>query len=247
MKKAKEQEIQNKLRVFRYAKEVGNISKACRYYGISRETYYEWQRRYKAKGEAGLINDKPGTKCSPYRISKVVEEKILYLRTNYHFGQQKIAWYLLRYHDIKVSPGGVRQVLLRNQLNRLPQNQRKRSVKEFKRYEKKVPGHRIQIDVKFLDLVDKNNGKIRRYQYTAIDDSTRARALKIYERHNQANAIDFVNYVVQRFPFRIHTIQTDNGHEFQAKFNWHCNDLGIRHVYIKPRSPHLNGKVGLFH
>jgi RHS repeat-associated protein len=34
-----------------------------------------------------------------------------------------------------------------------------------------------------------------------------------------------------------------NGHEFQALFHWHCEDLGIRHVYIKKTSPHLNGKV----
>ncbi len=69
----------------------------------------------------------------------------------------------------------------------------------------------------------------------------------IYNRHTQANAINFVDYVLERFPFRVHTIQTDNGHEFQAKFHWHCEDLGIRHVYIKPGTPHLNGKVERSH
>ena len=67
----------------------------------------------------------------------------------------------------------------------MPSNQRKRSLKTFKRYEKQVPGHRIQVDVKFLDLQTKQGEKIRRYQYTAIDDATRARVLKIYERHTQ--------------------------------------------------------------
>lgn len=60
-------------------------------------------------------------------------------------------------------------------------------------------------------------------------------------------AIEFVDYVCSRFPFRIHTIQTDNGHEFQALFHWHCEDLGIRHVYIRKASPHLNGKVERSH
>ncbi len=87
----------------------------------------------------------------------------------------------------------------------------------------------------------------KRYQYTAIDDATRVRALKIYTRHTQASAIDFVNYVRDRFPFRIHTIRTDRGHEFQARFHWHVEDLGIRHVYIKPRTPRLNGKVERSH
>jgi transposase InsO family protein len=71
--------------------------------------------------------------------------------------------------------------------------------------------------------------------------------LKIYPRHTQQNAIDFVDYVLSKFPFRIQTIRTDNGHEFQAKFHWHLEDLGIRHVYIKPRTPRLNGKVERSH
>lgn len=42
-------------------------------------------------------------------------------------------------------------------------------------------------------------------------------------------------------------IRTDNGHELQAKFHWHLQDLGIRHAYIKPRTPRLNGKVERSH
>ena len=42
-------------------------------------------------------------------------------------------------------------------------------------------------------------------------------------------------------------MRTDNGHEFQAQFHWHVEDLGIRHVYIKPASPNLNGKVERSH
>ena len=57
----------------------------------------------------------------------------------------------------------------------------------------------------------------------------------------------FVDYVIGKFPFRIHTIRTDRGHEFQALFHWHVADQGIRHVYIKPRSPQLNGKVERSH
>jgi IS30 family transposase len=88
---------------------------------------------------------------------------------------------------------------------------------------------------------------VRRYQYTAIDDATRVRALKIYERHTQENAIDFVNYVVEKFPFRISTIRTDNGHEFHSLFHWHVEDLGMSHTYIRVRTPRLNGKVGRSH
>ena len=42
-------------------------------------------------------------------------------------------------------------------------------------------------------------------------------------------------------------VQTDNGAEFQGAFHWHLLDRGIGHVYIKPRTPRLNGKVGRSH
>lgn len=89
--------------------------------------------------------------------------------------------------------------------------------------------------------------KIKRYQCVAIDDATRSRALKIYDRHNQTNAVDIVDYLLNRFPFRVHNVQPDNGHEFQTKFHWHCENLGIRYVFIKPVSPHLNGDVERSH
>ena len=86
-----------------------------------------------------------------------------------------------------------------------------------------------------------------RNTHTAIDDATRTRALKIYAKHNQANAIKSADFHMDQLPFRIHTIQRDNSHEFQAKFHWHCEDLGIRHIYIKPSTPRLNGKVERSH
>lgn len=240
-------DIRRKLKVLNYAKEIGNITKACRYFGISRETFYQWKRAYEVHGETGLINNKPCPVNLKLRTPQHIEEKIVHLRTTYHLGQKRIMWYLSRYHDIRVSEGAVYYVLKRNNLNKLPQNQRKRSIMPFKRYEKQVPGHRIQVDVKFLSFKDPEGKLKKMYQYTAIDDATRARALQIFPKHNQETAIKFMDYVRERFPFRIHTVQTDNGHEFQAKFHWYCEDLGMQHVYIKPRSPHLNGKVERSH
>ena len=118
---------------------------------------------------------------------------------------------------------------------------------QTKRYNKRAPGHHIQMDFKFLTFNGKSGKKVRRFQYTAINDATRIRALKVYQRHTQANAIDFVEHVIGTFPFRIREIQTDDGHEFQAKFHWHVEDKGIRHAYIKPSSPQLNGKVERSH
>ena len=131
-------------------------------------------------------------------------------------------------------------------MSRLPKTAPRRAI-HTKRYSKKVPGHHIQVDVKFIWLKKAADARVRRFQYTAIDDATRIRALKVFKRHTQKNAIEFVDYVIKKFPFRIHTIRTDRGHEFQAQFHWHVEDMGIRHVYIKPRSPQLNGKVERSH
>lgn len=241
-----QRDINRKLRILKHAEETGNIAKTCRYFGISREIFYRWRRTYAEKGECGLINSKPCPENPKLRVPNHIEEKILYLRQTYHLGAMRISWFLERYHGLKVSSGGVYGVLKRNGLNRLPQGAKKRTITTH-RYEKQVPGHHIQVDVKFLNFRDNQGHKIRRFQYTAIDDATRIRALKIYDRHTQQNAIDFISQVIDKFPFRINTVRTDNGHEFQAKFHWHLADLGIQHAYIKPRTPRLNGKVERSH
>ncbi|QBZ84152.1 IS481 family transposase [Hydrogenovibrio crunogenus] len=247
MNQQAQRDISKKLKVLNYAKEIGNVAKTCRYFGICRQTFHTWKKSYEKYGEKGLIDSRPCPENHKLRTPKTIEEKILYLRKHYHFGATVIVWHLKRYHDIKISRNGCYQVLLRNGLNRLPENIKKRSRTKFKRYEKKVPGHHVQIDVKFLFFNDSDGKRIKRFQYTAIDDCTRIRALKVYEKHNQQSSIDFLNHVVDKLPFRIKMIRTDNGHEFQSKFHWHADDLGLIHAYIKPGTPRLNGKVERSH
>ena len=232
--------------ILEFAEGIGNSAKACREWDIPRSTFYEWKAAYAKHGEAGLIRKRPIAKSHPNQLSAEVVEKILHLRQVYHFGPQRIVWYLERYHGIKTSSSSVYRTLVRHNLSRLPRNTSRRAI-HTKRYAKRVPGHHIQVDVTFLTLKNAEGKKTRRFQYTAIDDATRIRALKVYQRHTQKNAIDFIDYVIEKFPFRIHTVRTDNGHEFQALFHWHVEDQGIRHVYIKPRSPQLNGKVERSH
>ncbi len=247
MKAAEIRDINRKLKILKYGEELGNVSKACRYYGISRETYNQWKRAFAAKGEAGLINSKTCPINLKRRVAPEVEEQILYLRSTYHFGQKIIVWYINRYLGMKVAEGGVRGVLLRHGMNRLPRNTRKRSPGPFIRYDKQVPGHQVQMDVKFLNIKSMAGNAIRRFQYSAIDDATRIRVLKIHTRHIQENAIDFVDHVADKMPFRIKQKRTDNGHEFQALFHWHVMDKGMEHVYIKKGTPRLNGKVERSH
>ena len=46
-----ERRAQRRLAVLRHVEEVsGNEAATCRYYGISRQCYYGWLRRYEAEG-----------------------------------------------------------------------------------------------------------------------------------------------------------------------------------------------------
>ncbi len=246
MTKDDEREVQRKLRILRHAEKIGHVARTCRYFGIGRASFYRWKSAYERDGEAGLVNAKTIPKNPPNQTPPEVAEKVLHLRRKYYLGPERIMWYLARYHSIKLSDATIYRILKRNGLNRLPRGTRLRKV-HTKRYNKQVPGHHIQMDVKFLTFIGKKGEKTRRFQYTAIDDATRVRALKVYKKHTQANAIDFVDHIIDKFPFRIREVRTDNGHEFQAKFHWHVEDLGIRHAYIKRGTPQLNGKVERSH
>ena len=114
-----------RLAILRHAEEItGNVSLTCRYYGISRQCFYKWRRRYDAHGLDGLRDRSHRPQVSPNATRTEVVGKIIYLRQHYHFGPAKIAMYLKRYHDISISHSGVWRILKRLQLNRLPASQR---------------------------------------------------------------------------------------------------------------------------
>jgi transposase InsO family protein len=222
------------------------VARTCRYFGISRKTFYKWKGRFATHGQAALGDRARTPHCSPRATPPDVVSKILYLRQRYHFGPGKIADYLQRFHAVTVAVATVHRWLQKHGMNRLPANQKyQRHRKRWQRYEKPQPGHRLQLDVKFLERIA-GTGK-RLYQFTAIDDCTRIRVLKVYDVCNQRTAIRFMDDVLRRLPFRVHVVQTDNGAEFQSAFHWHLERLDIRHAYIRPRTPHLNGKVERSH
>jgi transposase InsO family protein len=231
--------------VLEYAKYF-SVTKTCREFNVPRSSFYRWKQSYEQEGLAGLQRKKPIAHTHPRKTSPEVIEKILELRREYQLGALRIVYYLDHYHGIKISESTVTRVLRAHGESRLPKTAPKRAL-HSKRYAKTVPGHHVQVDVKFLQLKDVDGKLVKRYQYTAIDDATRIRALKIFAQHNQDAAIQFIDYVIEKFPFRISTVRTDRGHEFQARFHWHVEDQGMKHVYIKARTPQLNGKVERSH
>ena len=115
---------------------------------------------------------------------RAVVSKILYLRQTYHFGPGRIADYLKRFHDVSVARSSVHRILGKHGMGRLPANQKYQPHKKrWQRYEKAQPGHRLQMDVKFLERIPGTRKRL--YQFTAIDDCTRIRILKVYDACNQ--------------------------------------------------------------
>jgi transposase InsO family protein len=124
-------------------------------------------------------------------------------------------------------------VLKRNHVKPVKKYRRK---KDFVRYERPVPGDRVQMDTCKI-----GPGLI---QYTAVDDCTRYRVLRLFSRRTAANTLEFLDCVVEEMPFPIQRIQTDRGLEFFAeKVQKRLIKYGIKFRPNKPGSPHLNGKV----
>jgi transposase len=194
--------VAHRLAIIRHAQEVtGNVSMTCRYFGITRQAFYTWLRRYEEQGLEGLRDRSRRPHVMPNATKPEVVGKIVYLRQHYHFGPHKISMYLKRYHEIQISHSGVWRILKRLEMSRLPASQRyRRHVDRWKRHEKPLPGHRVQIDVKFIAPLQGTRKK--HYQFTAIDDCTRIRILRIYDRLNQQSAIRFMDYVLEKLPSR---------------------------------------------
>ena len=103
-----QRKIRHRLAVLRHAEEVSsNVAATCRYYGISRPTFYKWRNRYEQLGPDGLRDRSSKPHHSPTATKAEVVERIVHLRQSYHFGPARIAMYLKRYHDVEISSSGV--------------------------------------------------------------------------------------------------------------------------------------------
>jgi transposase len=199
-----------------------SVAQTCRHFGISRKTFYKWKRRFDASGAAGLCDQPRTPKHSPKATKSEIVSKILYLREQHHFGAGRIADYLKRLHTVVIARSSVHRILTKHDMSRLPANQKHRPHKQrWQRYEKPQPGHRLQVDVKFLQRIP-GTGK-RLYQFTAIDDCTRIRVLKIYDACNQRTAIRFMDEALRRLPFRVHVVQTDTARSSNPSFIGTCS------------------------
>tara|TARA_Y100000310_G_scaffold3880_1_gene4771 strand:- start:31 stop:1062 length:1032 start_codon:yes stop_codon:yes gene_type:complete len=230
-----------------------NAALTCRYFGISRQTFYRWKRRY-----------------DPHRLSRLEERSrrprhlrqptwsrdlalaVLHLREQYpRWGKDKLV-VLLRERGCQVSTSMVGRILTRLKARgvlreppRAGTSTRKRlwrrpyAVRKPKGYEVKVPGDLVQVDT--LD-VRPLPGVVLKH-FTARDVVSRWDVLEVHTRATATTAAGFLDAIQQRMPFPVRAIQVDGGSEFQALFEAQCQQRDIRLFVLPPRSPKLNGCV----
>ena len=227
-------EIQQRLhwvKLFEQSKDAGFVCRRC---GISRPTLRKWWGRYQSSGIDGLNSRSRRPLHSPAtKLTAHYEELILTLRKERNLGARRIQNELLRQHEVSLALATIHKVLLKHQVEPVTKLRKK---SEFIRYSRPLPGDRVQMDTCKITS--------NLYQYTAIDDCTRYRVLRLYSRRTASNTLDFLDCVTEEMPFPIQRLQTDRGLEFFAvKVQERLRELGIKFRPNKPGSPHLNGKV----
>ena len=214
--------------------ETGDAGLTCRRCDISRPTLRLWVGRYEEEGADGLKSRSRRPKHSPnQKRTAALEKRILEMRRRRNLGARRIQSELLWEDDTRLSLGTIHRVLTDANVGPLKRPPRR---KNCTRYERPIPGDRVQMDT--------CNISTGIFQYTAVDDCTRCRVLRIYPRRTAGNTLKFLDSVIEEMGFAIQRIQTDRGSEFFAyKVQETMMDYGIKFRPIRPGSPHLNGKV----
>ncbi len=250
------QKLKFRQAVLRWADKKGVTSAAIRY-NVSRTTIYRWKKRY--DGTKQSLADRSHRPHSHPNQHTPEEIKLIQdmRRRNPNAGLV-VFWVKLRQRGYTRSISGLYRFLRkRGQMAvRLP------NPKYIpKPYEKmQYPGQRGQIDVKFVPsacIVGQEEGT-KWYQYTFIDEYSRFRYLEAFQENSTYSSATFIRHVVEKFPYAIECIQTDNGSEFTNRlsskgtkkktlFENTLEELGIKHKLIRPFTPRHNGKVERSH
>jgi transposase InsO family protein len=220
-------------------------------------TLERWVAAYRQSGAAGLEPKSTRPKTNPKETPIRIKEQIIELRK-----QDQDSALTLKYQaaklGIRIHERTIGKFIKAEGLTR-KYRIRKVATKYVKALLK--PGDLVEIDIKYVPgrLEDK-----RYYQFTAIDCASRWRYLAIYEDIGNGSAIAFLTEVMERAPFVIRAIKTDNGSCFTNRYTGYqksadplhprlhpldlfCQDRGIEHYLIDPGKPAQNGTVERSH
>lgn len=252
------QEAKKKQAVVKFSIRKGK-SEASRRYGVSLSSVKRWCKRYDGTWQS-LVEKSHRPHSHPKRHTKSEERKI---RNSFKKCYARYGWDGV--YDDLVRKGYTRSfsgmVYAAKRLGLKEKKAPRKKSRVHRRYPEILkPGEKVQIDVKEVPY-NCLRGEVLRdgkrlYQWTAIDECTRMRFVYGFEEHTPENSVKFLKKLIKAFPFKIQTIQTDNGTEFTYKyiseekicpFDKALEILEINHKLIPPRTSWHNGKVERSH
>ncbi len=254
------QEARKRQAVVKYAVKNGK-SAASRQYGVSLSSVKRWCLRYDGESWQSLCERSHRPYSNPNQHTKSEERKIKKAFKKYYarYGWDGVYDELIKRHYTRSFSG---MVYAAKRIGLKDKNKAKKPPRKTERRypELTVPGEKVQIDVKEVPFNCLRGDALKYnkhlYQWTAIDECTRLRFVYGFEEHTPENTVKFLKMLIKAFPFKIQTIQTDNGTEFTYKFisdtelsplDKAIQGTSIKHVLIPPRTPWHNGKVERSH
>ncbi len=231
-----------------------NVARTCRHFGISRQTFYRWRRRYDPQNLATLEprSHRPHRRRQP-TWSPALAGRVLALRQQFpRWGKDKLVVLLAR-EQRQVSTSMVGRILTQMKRqgrllepprpgvagSRRALRPRPYAVRKPKQYAVSRPGDLVQVDT--LDVRPLPGVVFK--QFTARDVLSRWDVIQAHPRATAQSAVQFLDTLQHRMPFPIRALQVDGGSEFAAEFEQACQQRGLRLFVLPPRSPKLNGSV----
>ena len=253
-----------RLRVLQRAKELGNVSAACREAGISRTLFYRWKKRFTCYGIDGLhprrTSTRPGRRI---QLDSTKERKIVAMALAWpSWGPKRLSLQLER-EGVVVSPSTVWRSLHRlglgTRTDRLlvlevhsaeraglltERTRRNLARRKVRHVQAENPGELVCIDTFYIGNL-KGVGKL--WQLTACDASSSYAMAKVVPANNATEAAVFLGDVVaveiKKAGWKLRRVLTDGGSEFKGEFDVMCRELGVRHTRTQPRHAWTNGFV----
>ena len=269
--------IKHKGGLLRLAEELGNVSKACKVMGYSRDTFYRYRAAVEEGGVEALIESSRRKPNRKNRVAESTERRIVELALdNPALGQQRVA-NELRKEGIHISGAGVRCVWLRHDLQTfklrlkaleakvakegivLTESQvaalerKKQDDEACGEIETEHPGYLGSQDTFYVGTL-KGVGRI--YQQTFVDTYSKVAFAKLYTGKTAITAAALLNdQVLPAFEAkgaRVLRMLTDRGSEYCGKLDEHPYQLflainDIDHTKTKVKSPQTNGICERFH
>lgn len=231
--------IENRYRIIIESERSGKtVSDVCIAFGISRETWYKWKRRYDAYGVDGLKNQsrKPHN-IKNVKVTEELEKLVLELRLNNRFGPMRIRFRLKRKYGVSLGTKTIYNLLKRHKLNVLAVKLKRK----YKRFEMKHPNELVQMDTKGPFYLKASRTK--HYLIHVIDDCSRKVVSKWCNRRTSEAALSVLKEWV-KLHGKPNKVMHDGGTEFTSTdFKNFLILNGIKDKQIPKGYPQEQGKV----